>query len=67
MHVPALQGSTSNIVNRLNFRVRNGYGCFPVPMAADKIIGKKEYLKLVGTRVRLASSIASHSSVLKTA
>ena len=27
--------STCNVVKGLNFRVRDGNGCFPLPMAAD--------------------------------
>ena len=28
--------STNNVVRELNFRVRNGFGCFPSPMTADR-------------------------------
>ena len=32
------KGSTGNAVSELSFRVRNGFGRFPAPMAADGII-----------------------------
>ena len=33
---PPVKDSTTQIAERLNFRVRDGYGCNPLAMAANK-------------------------------